>query len=94
MNNDEKWAAEPVEEKTLDQAREIAEDLAEEKRIGAENVWLKMPLPQSDPEAEPKFIEVNLLQVINQLFMDMGHFDRRVRQLEIEQEPESPIIRV
>ena len=53
-------------------------DGEEATRVGAENIWLKMPT------SEGKMIEVNLLQVINQLFIDMGHFDRRVRALEAE----------
>ncbi len=65
-------------------------------KIGAESIWLRMPKGDWDPLSgtEPEMIDVNLLQVINQLFIDLGHFDRRLSFLEDMQEPEGKIISV
>lgn len=58
-------------------------------RIGAETVFLKMQTSEGED------IEVSLLNVINQLFIDMGHFDMRVRTLEGgEPETDNPLIKL
>lgn len=77
MDND--WGAHPLNDK--EEGEEEEEKL---QPIDAGQVWFKMPNPQEEGE----MVDVNLLSVINQLFIDMGHFDMRVHTLEEEMHPE------
>lgn len=72
------WGAQPLIPQ-LD-----APDEEPDIQIGAESIFFRMPKGDTDPLSSepPEMIDVNLLQVINQLFVDMGHFDRRLRALE------------
>jgi hypothetical protein len=93
MNDDKKapWGAQPSTDKEVEKdgcegnkeeeertgMPEGSEEGEEEPlKIGAENVWLKMPTSTGE------MIEINLLQVINQLFMDLGEFDARILVIE------------
>jgi len=69
--SDENWGAQPLEEK----------EPKDDSKVGAERVCFKMPIEDST-----EMIEVNLLQVINQLFVDMAHFHNRVCELEEAEE--------
>lgn len=54
--------------------------------IPVENIKLKMVT------SEGTEIKVSLLQVINQLFIDLGHFDLRVRKLEDKDKEKSSVL--
>ncbi len=74
-----KWGANPDDE-------HAGESDKDGPRVGAENIWFKMP------KEDGTMMDVNLLQVINQVFVDMGHFDMRLSQFEAKEEEESPIV--
>lgn len=75
-----KWGANPDNE-------HAGESDEEAPRIGAENIWFKMP------KEDGTMIDINLLQALNQVFIDLGHFDERLKAFETE-EDESPIVTV
>lgn len=84
MDNNDDWGAKPL---IAGNSENGVEETPDEDKIPAETVWFKMRTSNGGE------VDVNLLQAINQLFIDMGHFDRRVRELEGEA-PESPLIKV
>ena len=84
MDNNDDWGAKPL---IANGTGNGAEDTPGEDKIPAETVWFKMRGSNGEE------VDVNLLQAINQLFIDMGHFDRRVRELEGDA-PESPLIKI
>ena len=81
-SNETDWGAQPADEPN----GEIP-DGVEIVKVPAESVFFKMKASNGDD------VEINMLQAINQLFIDMGHFDARVRELEGDS-PENPIIKL
>jgi len=68
------WGAQPVDRDCPDCEPEPCD--APRTMLGAEQVMLKMHSEEGEP------IEVNLLQVVNQMFMDMGHIHHRLLGIE------------
>lgn len=72
MAEEEKWGANPINEG----------EIPEEAKVGAEQVRFMMPIGEN-----AEMLEVNLLQVVNQLFMDMGELHARLQALEGAEKP-------